>query len=103
MIDINSFLKLNENELIVIINSMKETFSSHDFIEKFSQKFESDYIEMLVSYRDKNKGKAFQTVHSMIAKYLSLNMDIFHITKSERDSSENVFGSKDYVQWWNKF
>jgi hypothetical protein len=100
MVDINTFLRKNEKDLIQIINSLDPVFSSHDFIEKFSQKFESDYIEMLVNYKD--SGKAFQTVHSIIAKYLSNNMDKFHIIKSERKGSENVFGSTDYIQWWKK-
>jgi hypothetical protein len=85
--EINAFLKKNEKDLVEIINSLNRVFSSHDFIEKFSQKFESYYIEMLVGY--KNSGSAFQTVHSIIAKYLSSNLDTFHIIKSERKGSEN--------------
>lgn len=100
MIDINSFLKSKNSDLIIIINSMRDTFSSHDFIEKFSQKFEPNYIEMLVKYKD--SGHAFQTVHSMIAKYLSLHMKELGIVKSPKDGSENVFGSTDIIQWWNK-
>jgi hypothetical protein len=104
MININSFLKKNEKELIVIINSLKEekkeSFSSHDFIEKFSKKFESDYIEMLVNYRDKGTTNVFQTVHGIIARFLSENMVKFQITKAKRGPSENVFGSNDNIHWW---
>ncbi len=100
MIDISNFLQNHQNNIISIISNLKEEFSSHDFIEKFSQMFESDYIEMLVKYQ--HTGSAFQTVHSKIARYLSTNKTTFKIIKISRSGSENVFGSIDYIQWWKK-
>jgi tRNA nucleotidyltransferase/poly(A) polymerase len=102
MIDINVFLKKHQIEIADIISNLKKDveFSSHDFIEKFAQQHEEDYIEMLVKYQ--RTGNAFQTVHSLIAKYLSLNMTTLRIDKTERKVSENVFGSADIVQWWKK-
>lgn len=102
MIDINDFLKQHQYEIANIISNLKKDveFSSHDFIEKFAQQYEADYINMLVNYQ--KKGNAFQTVHSMIAKYLSQNMSVLLIVKSKRKGSENVFGSIDYIQWWRR-
>lgn len=101
MIDIN-YLKNHQAEIKNIINDFdaNKEFSSHDFIEKFSQKYEADYIEMLVKH--KNSGQAFQTVHSIIALHLSKNMAIFNIEKTQKKGSENVHGNIDNIQWWIK-
>lgn len=77
-----------------------DEFSSHDFIEKFAKQYEVDYIEMLVKYQ--RTGKAFHTVHRLIARHLSLNMLTLHIDKTKKKASENVFGVVDKIQWWKK-
>lgn len=102
MIDITNFLKENQTVIIEIISSFEKSkeFSSHDFIEKFSEKFEPEYIEMLVKYQ--TSGQAFRTVNSQIAKYLSDNMHILKIEKTSRKESENVHGKFDVIQWWIK-
>lgn len=96
MINIHDFLQGHQTDLQIIITGLLEEFSSHDFIEKFAQQFEDDYIEMLVNYQ--KTGTAFQTVHSMIAKHLSQNMPALNIEKIPRKGSENVFGSIDVIQ-----
>lgn len=99
--NINIFLENHKTDIIEIIDSFKDyEFSSHDFIEKFSRKFETDYIEMLVFY--KKSEKAFQTVHSQIAKFLSENRVYLKIEKKGKKISENTFGENDYPEWWNK-
>lgn len=95
--NIDNFMKMKMSEIKNIISDLPERFSSHDFIEKFSKKYKSEYIGMLVEYKGQN---AFQTVHSQIAKFLSLNKKTFEIEKDERNSSENVFGDRDVIQWW---
>ena len=100
MIDIAQFLEKNQTsvkEIIASFENLKE-FSSHDFIEKFSEKFEPEYIDMLSKY--KTSGQAFQTVNSQIAKYLSENMSMLELEKTSRKQSENVHGNIDRVQWW---
>ncbi len=98
MIDINSYLKEHQTEINNVIREFNAEFSSHDFIEKYSQKHEEDYIEMLVKY--KNSGQAFQTVHKMIALHLSKNMEVFNIEKTKKKGSENVHGNIGIIQWW---
>ena len=102
MIDIDGFLKQHQNEIINIISNLKKDveFSSHDFIEKFAQQYETDYIEMLVKHQ--RTGNAFRKVHSIIALYLSRNMPTLHIVKTEKKPSKNVFGNEDIIQWWKK-
>lgn len=79
---------------------MEKEFSSHDFIEKLTEKYESQYIEMLVEHKD--SGKSFQTVHRLIAKHLSHNTVTLGIEKTERKESENVRGNLDTIQWWKR-
>lgn len=98
MIDINSYLKKHQIEINNIIREFNTEFSSHDFIEKFSQKHEADYIEMLIKY--KNSNQAFQTVHKMIALHLSKNMEFLNIEKAQKKGSENVHGNTGIIQWW---
>lgn len=98
---VNVFLRSHHQEIINIINSFGQTeFSSHDFIEKLSQRFQTEYIQILSEYD--HTGKPFQTVHRLIARYLSSNKAIFSITKAPKKSSENVFGNRDIIQWWGK-
>lgn len=100
MIQINDYLESNITSIKSIITEydLNEEFSSHDFIEKFTEKFEHDYIEMLVKYQ--KKGRAFKTVHGAIAKYLTSKMSVLGIDKTEKKVSENVKGNISIVQWW---
>ncbi|OXB07788.1 hypothetical protein [Flavobacterium pectinovorum] len=100
MIEINDFL---ENNLSAIKNIIAEfeieiEFSSHDFIEKFTDKYESDYIKMLVKYQE--SGHSFKTVHNQIALFLSAKKESLGIYKTQRKGSENVKGKIDIIQWW---
>lgn len=97
--NINDFMNGNKSGIVDIIAGLSNNFSSHDFIEKFSKKYESDYIEMLVDYKDRN---AFQSVHAQIARFLSSNMETYGIAKVKKKSSEHIFGDLDVIQWWEK-
>lgn len=96
---ISCFMKAHKSEIKSIISDLPNDFSSHDFIEKFSKKYESEYIDMLVLYKGR---EAFKTVHAQIAKQLSSDMKTYGIAKGKKDSSEHVFGDKDVIQWWEK-
>jgi hypothetical protein len=98
--DVTIFLKGHEVEIMEIISRLKSEFNSHDFIEKFSKRFEEEYIDMLVDYKD--TGNAFKTVHGQIARYLSVNKELFEIETTEKVPSEHVFGEIDYIQGWRK-
>lgn len=102
MLQVNDYLEKNITSIkdIILEFDINEEFSSHDFIQKFIGKFEQDYIEMLVSYQ--KSGQAFQTVHSLIAKHISLKMRVLGIEKTQRKLSENVNGNVANIQWWNR-
>ena len=97
---IEVFLNQHQSEILTIISRLNDPFSSHHLIEKLSQQFEKDYIEMLAKYQ--TKGKAFQKVNAQIAKYLSRNMKLLGIEKGSRGKSKTVFGTFDRIQWWRK-
>jgi hypothetical protein len=101
---LNEFLDTKETDIKEIIDGLKSTFNSHEFIEKFSQKFEKEYIHYLYEYaHDRDKG-IFKIVHGIIAKHLSLKKDIYNIKKTDRDkvSNENIFGDEYPIQEWIK-
>jgi len=104
MENIIKFLEEKHTDIKPIIDSfaLEQEFSSHDFIEKFSAKFEYNYINMLNLYHKEKDGKAFQTVHKMIAKFLSLNKVRLGIEKTKVKGSENVHGNNSNVHWWKR-
>ncbi|TRW25353.1 hypothetical protein FMM05_08600 [Flavobacterium zepuense] len=102
MMKIHAFLEDNLPSVRELISEFEidEEFSSHDFIEKFIGKFESEYIGMLVKYQNSNQ--AFQTVNSQIDLYMNTKKEILGIYKTDRKASENVRGRFHGIQWWMK-
>lgn len=101
---IQTFLTANFSDLKAVIGDLcktNEKFSSHDIIEKFTKLHEYEYIGWLDSYKKQNK-KAFQSVHSQIARFVSEHSSQLGIKKTPRNPSENVFGDFDVIQWWEK-
>ena len=97
---ISEFLKNNIDILSTrIIGSFNHTFNSHDFIEKFAEIFESEYIDFLNQYKGKG---AFQTVHSQIGRFLRDNENILHIKGIGKAENKNIFGNIDGIEKWEK-
>ncbi len=96
---IATLLKTLTVEIKAIIADLPAEFSSHHFIERFAQKFKSEYIDMLSANKDKGD---FRIVHGQIARYLSVNQAEFGIHKTIKAQSENIFGDEDRIQWWKK-
>lgn len=84
--------------LDILHRDKSEKFSSHDFIEVYSAEYEDDYIDWLCEYRGTNK--AFQTVHSQIARYLSKNARDLQIHKIGNYESETVHGTNGMPMWF---
>ena len=70
-------------------------FSTHDFIEEYCSQNEREYIIWLL--RKSGRGRAFQTVHSQIGRYLADHENdpgsIYRRTM--RANSENFHGTID--------
>lgn len=82
-----------------IISKLNDEFSLYDFILKFSEEYESEYIEMLFVYKGK---EAFKTVNEQIASYLNANKDSLGIENIDRTESEIIFRSTVEAEFWKK-
>lgn len=75
-------------------------FSTHDFIEEYCSQNEREYIIWLL--RKSGRGRAFQTVHAQIGRYLADHENdpgsIYRRTM--RANSENFHGTIDQPMWW---
>lgn len=95
MKSINEFLKelLASGDLQVIINDIDGTvFDSHQFIQHFAKRHESEYIEALTQCNSKTG--QFRCVHSQIAQFLGDNQAQLGITRGYEDViSKDIFGN----------
>lgn len=80
----------------VIDYELPEYFNSHDFIEKFTRKIETEFVKLLCQY-DKD---AHRKVNMQIAGYLSRNKGFLNIEKVGKENSKNVFGNTDLIKHW---
>ena len=91
-----------ENIIVVtdeILREVNNVFTSHEFIQKFSKKFEREYIGFLHEHLGEG---AFRQVHSEIARALSANEGKLNIEKTRRVLSKHIFGEEDEIQEWKK-
>ena len=82
-----------------ILSKLNREFSAHEFIQKFSQAFQTEYTNFLSKY----KSSPFRIVHSLIAKALlrfSLELNIRKI--QEKQTDPNIFGNRDRISGWIK-
>lgn len=75
-------------------------FSTHDFIEEYCSQNEREYIIWLL--RKSGRGRAFQTVHSQIGRFLIKNEGKLTpaYRHTDRYDSETVHGTIDQPMWW---
>ena len=97
---IHSFLSFNQDAIKMrIIKAMDSPFNSHDFIEKFAELYETEYIDFLNQYKGNN---AFRTVHSQIGKFLKEHENELEIIGSGKTNNKNVFGNLNGIEKWEK-
>lgn len=93
---------MTEEQAMRVIETLREkgkrNFSSHNFIKKYAELYQREYITMLWDKRD--AVSPFQTVHSQIGLELERMQDCCGFEKDGRVSSENIFGNSDEVQNW---
>lgn len=100
---IADFLTEHMDDVKQIINTLPATFSSHEFIQRFAHRFESNYITFLWEYRrPEGEYGTFKVVHSQIGRFLSNNEAELHIQKTNRVYTQNVFGDDSDNQGWMK-
>lgn len=98
---VNDFFVQNINLIKAeIIDTLDTTFDSHEFIRKFSKRFEADYIRFLCDYSAEG---AFREIHKQIAQSLSRNEAELDIAKTNvKDKSPNIFGEMTEAERWAK-
>lgn len=81
----------------------EKSFSSHDFIQEYCRRYETEYLDWLMDYQ--GTGHAFHTVHKQIGRFVSthegkevLRGITYH--RTNRDDSECVHGTIDKPMWW---
>ena len=81
-----------------------EKFSSHVFIDKYIEKFESEYIDLLVEEKEKQASKnptdIFRKVHSQIAIFLSDKQDKLGIRHIDDVKDMDIHYRETYCAEW---
>lgn len=85
-----------------VIENLSEGFDSHDFIMKYIDLYEQEYLVELFRYAVTSQGGVFRNFHSRIGEFLSKNEEELGIEKVERKPSLNVKGKKTENQRWRK-
>ena len=97
---INEFFAQNIDSIRTeIVDNLNSPFDSHQFDQKFAQRFEADYIGFLNDYRGDG---AFREVHKQIAQSLSRYEAVLGLTKTGKVRSPNIFGEITEVERWEK-
>mgnify|MGYP003089392053 CR=1 FL=1 len=81
-----------------VIEKMENSFSSHDFIQKFKATKGGAYLNDIL----RDTPSDIHKEHAVIGRFLSTYMDRLKIKKNGRTLSENVFGRMNEVQLWKK-
>lgn len=92
-----------EDALIVIRNEilpqLGQTFTSHQFIDVFRNRFPKDYDSFRSEYIG---GDPYQKLHAQIGGFLGSHMVELSIRKLRRRKDINVHGGESYNQEWEK-
>lgn len=86
-----------------VIEGLPAEFSTRQFIWKFADDFEPDYIEMLFETRKNETVRVFHSLHSRMGSYLQEHASELHIVQLDRREVDvNPFGRKSDTQMWAK-
>ena len=98
----NYSINIKDAKAIIDNEIDDKTFDSHKFIQKFSQNFELEYIDLL-NQHNSQPGEIFNIVHEQIARFLNNNQDKLKITLlPDKVKSLNIFGEETPNANWEK-
>jgi len=94
---------LSENiaEVQVLIRSLDEVFTTHQFIQTYAQKHKRRYNDFIFMYQEKGTG-AVQRVHSQMARFLSQRQTALGIERARKIKSRNVLDKVVWIQEWRQ-
>lgn len=87
-----------------IIEKMPTVFTSHEFIQALSRKYQAEYIDALFEYRDSlhmGKKAPFMMVHTQLATLLHTFPDLIEFVRQDVPSKD-VFGQSNHCSEWRK-
>lgn len=79
-----------------IVDAMKSTFDSHDFLTMFILSYTVEYLALLRRYHSVN------SAHEQIGRYLINYSGELGIRKIGEIESENIFGNLNKCGLWEK-
>lgn len=104
----NDIAEILAKRAVAVVDEMGNEFSTREFIWKFMDMFEADYVEMLdiVRYNpasQENQG-IFHNLHAQIGNYLLGHDEELEINKigERKEPDINPFGRKTPTQLWRK-
>jgi len=80
-----------------VINRFELPFTSHQFIQKFAQHNERDYLGFLARYQ---RERGVRAVNSQIGRFLSIKCEDLGIRKDGKKNDPNFFGNKTGNELW---
>ena len=81
-----------------VIEQLPVEFTSHEFIQKLGQSYQTLYIEALYAYC--NASRPFMTVHGLLAKHLNRYPSL--IERMEDRTSKTIFGDEQQCASWRR-
>jgi len=90
--------ELDAIKVLIAHKLPEEKFDSHEFIRKFSEKFELQYVVFLSKY----KRKPYKYVHQQIGKTLLKHSQYLNIKNNGKIKSKNIFGNETENEEWIK-
>ena len=82
-----------------VIETLPDTFNSHEFIIALAQRHQALYVEALHAYLDQYS--PFQVVHGIIARSLDWFPELVENT-GEHVPSRDIFGNANTAALWRK-
>ena len=79
---------------------MKASFNSHEFIEKYRDRYKNEYAQWLDRYGGWSDSE--RIVHRQIGRFLAAHADALHIRKAGREPSKNCHGHHSPVTKWER-
>lgn len=94
----HDFTSLYEAYPTIIADMPDDIFTSHEFIQRLTQKEQRFYIEALYAYRD---DEPFRKVHGILAQRLRDCSDLV-IYIDEEKNSRDLFGQSNTASRWRR-
>jgi hypothetical protein len=89
-------MKLELQKVKNVVDKMGEEFDSHNFITRYLNEYEKEYIQILAD------SEVFRTANAQIGRFLSDHSVELGIEKVERVVSSNIKGNESENQNWVK-